>query len=56
MSDEEVEKDLDAAGAAIQTFAPGGFWGLTMGGALALLALAAGALRRAWRRRRSTAR
>lgn len=54
MSDEEVERDLDTAGAAIQTFAPGGLWGLAMGGALALLALAAGALRRAWRRRGST--
>jgi hypothetical protein len=53
MSDEEVEKDLETAGAAIQTFAPGGLWGLAMGGALALLALAAGTLRRAWRRKRS---
>jgi hypothetical protein len=53
MSDEEVEKDLETAGAAIQTFAPGGLWGLALGGSLALMALAAGALRRAWRRRRS---
>jgi hypothetical protein len=54
MSDEEVERDLETAGNAIQTFAPGGLWGLAFGGALALVALAAGALRRAWRRRRST--
>src|SRR5918995_3459096 len=42
MSDEEVEKDLETAGSAIQTFAPGGLWGLAMGGALALMALVAG--------------
>jgi hypothetical protein len=54
MSDEEVERDLETAGTAIQTFAPGGLWGLALGGALALVALATGALRRASRRRRST--
>jgi hypothetical protein len=51
VNDEEVEKDLDKAGTAIQTFAPGGLWGLAIGGALALMAIAAGAVRRAWRRR-----
>ena len=42
---------LEAAGASIQTFAPGGPWGLVAGGILALLALAVGALREVWRRR-----
>jgi hypothetical protein len=51
MSDEEIEQDLETAGSAIQTFAPGGLWGLAMGGVLALLALAVGVLKRAWRRR-----
>jgi hypothetical protein len=52
MTEEEVEQDLGTAGDAIQTFAPGGLWGLAVGGALALVALALGALTRAWRRRR----
>jgi hypothetical protein len=52
VSDEEVEQDLDTAGDAIQTFAPGGLVGLAIGGSLAILALAVGALKRAWRRRR----
>lgn len=52
MSEEEVERDFDTAGAAIQTFAPGGLWGLAIGGALALVALALGALRRVWKARR----
>jgi hypothetical protein len=48
VSEEEVEQDLDTAGAAIQTFAPGGLLGLAVGGSLALIALAAGVLKRAW--------
>jgi hypothetical protein len=52
VNDQEVEQDLGTAGDAIQTFAPGGVVGLAIGGTLAVLALAAGALRRAWRRRR----
>lgn len=51
MNDHVGEEDLDTAGASIQTFAPGGLWGLVAGGILALLALAAAALRRVWRRR-----
>jgi hypothetical protein len=47
VSQEEVGRDLDAAGAAIETFAPGGPWGLAIAGTLAILALAIGALKRA---------
>jgi hypothetical protein len=50
VSEDEVERDLDSAGAAIQTFAPGGLWGFAIGGALAILVLIVGALKRAWRR------
>jgi hypothetical protein len=50
VSEAEVEQDLDTAGAAIQTFAPGGLWGFAIGGALAILVLIVGALKRAWRR------
>ncbi|MDQ3646081.1 MAG: hypothetical protein M3345_04000 [Actinomycetota bacterium] len=52
MSDEEFERDLDAAGAAMSAFAPGGWWGLAVGGALAAVALGTGALKRLWRRHR----
>jgi hypothetical protein len=46
MSDGDVEQDLDTAGSAIQAFAPGGLWGLAVGGVLAVVALALGRLRR----------
>lgn len=49
MSEEEVEQDLDTAGSAIQTFAPGGLWGLAIGGTLAAIALGLGALKEFWR-------
>jgi hypothetical protein len=46
------ERDLDAAGSAIQTFAPGGLWGLVVGGVLAILIVAYGQLKQMWRRGR----
>jgi hypothetical protein len=47
------ERDLDAAGSAIQRFAPGGLRGLVVGGALAMLVMAYGRLMQVWRRGRA---
>ena len=47
--DKEVGRDLGNAGAALSTFAPGGLWGLAVGGAFAIFALVLGALKPVWR-------
>jgi hypothetical protein len=53
MSDHDDEQNLETTGSASQASGPGVFWGLAVGGTLAVIAVATGALNNASQRRRA---